>query len=292
MEIPLRRTIEELIARYCLEPELRDLYVEGPSDKKLFEWFLKRAGCKAIMVFEIDSIDIKESLIKELNLQSGNRDRVIALAIEFERCLQKDAQFLLCVADSDFDFLLGKKYNSRYLLYTDYTSVELYFFSKYIIEKLLVLGIQRVPCKITELVENFIDVLQEVFLIRAANEKIGWGLHWLCFTGCCRIEKNIVIFNREEFIRRYLSKNGRSSDIKKFIEVCRQLEAIKVETFKHRIRGHDYLKLIGWYISKQISKGGHKFRDPEIIRAMILPAVDENSLMKEKLFKNLTEKYS
>jgi len=292
MEIPIRRTIEELIVRYDLEPELCDLYVEGARDKKIFEWFLKRTGCKSVMVSEIDSIDIEESLIKELNLQSGNRDRVIALAIELERCIQKDAQFLLCVADSDFDFLLGRKYEPLYLQYTDYTSVELYFFSEYILEKLLTLGVQCVPCKITELLDNFIGVLQEVFLIRAANEKLGWGLHWMCFTNCCKIKDNLVIFDKKEFIKRYLSKNGRLKNIKKFIEVYDQLSAIKVKIYKYRIRGGDYINLLGWYISKQIRRGGNKFRDPKIIHAMILPAGDEKLLMKEELFKKLFEKYS
>lgn len=39
---PARRTIPELVARYILEPSLRDVYVEGSDDRALIKWFLEQ----------------------------------------------------------------------------------------------------------------------------------------------------------------------------------------------------------------------------------------------------------
>lgn len=285
------RTINELITLYTLEPNLRDLYVEGTSDKKFFEWFFNNLGCDTINIFEINTIDIENSLINNYSLSSGNRDRVIVLSLEFRRFLNKNIKYLLCIADSEFDFLLGRKYNSRYLLYTDYTSLDLYFFSEYILEKLFMLGVSKVPCNIKSLFSNLSEILQEVFLIRSVNVKLGWNLHWVCFTNNCRIENKIIKFDRNKFIEKYLNSNGRLGDRDKFNEVYEKLSNIKVETFKQRIRGHDYLKLMGWYISKIVGRGGNKYRDINVIRSLIITSVDKKSLLKEKLFQKLLKKY-
>ncbi len=53
-----RRTLEELVTRYQLEPELRDIYVEGKTDKILLEWFLEQKGVENFAVYEIDTVEI------------------------------------------------------------------------------------------------------------------------------------------------------------------------------------------------------------------------------------------
>jgi hypothetical protein len=54
----------------------------------------------------------------------------------------------------------------------------------------------------------------------------------------------------------------------------------------------DYFELLGWYISKQIGTRGNKYKDPEVIRAIIYTAADVKSLTKEKLFKALLKRYN
>jgi len=285
-----RRTIDELIARYCLEPELRDLYVEGPGEKLLFKWFFKEYGCKEIAVFEIECADV-DILLNEYCLQPGNRNRVVVLAMELNKSLINDARCLACVADSDFDFVLGRKYNSRYLVYTDYTSIDLYFYSVHILEKLFLLGIRRIPCDISILMKNLTDVLERIFLIRSTNEKLGWSLRWVDFTRSCSLDGSTVVFDHMGYIEKYLSCNGRLKDKEQFILTLEGLEAVKVKTSKHRIRGHDYIELIGWYISKVVGSGGNKYRDQNVVRAIIYPAVDARTLANEGMFKRLLKIY-
>lgn len=291
MDKDYRSTIDELIALYILEPELRDIYVEGSTVKASVDWFLKWLGCKSVTIFEIDSVNIPSSLVSDYALNPGNRDELIVLSEEFKRLLENDAKYLLCIADSDFDFLLGRKYYSRYLIYSEYTSTDLCFCSEDALEKLFILGVRSLPYNIEKLIDNFAEVLQEVFLIRTANEKMGWCMEWIDFCHCCRTKDNLVIFDSKEFIKRYLSKNQRRGEIKEFTSVCEELRSIKVETFKHRIRCHDLFNLLGWYISKKVGRGGNKYRDPEVIRTAIVTAANVELVIDKEPFRTLSKIY-
>jgi hypothetical protein len=292
MDKTYRKTIAELVALYTFEPQLRDLYVEGINDKTLLEWFFKQFDIESINVIEINSISVDDSLITRLGLKHGNRDRVVALSLEFERLLQNKTRYLVCLADSDFDFILGRKYKSPYLLYTDYTSIDLYFISKNILEKLLSLGLGKPPSDVNKLLMCLAQVLQEVFLIRAINESLNWNISFTPFTKCCEIKGSYVIFHYQKFIEKSLLKNARFSDVKTFNDTYEQLKKKKTKTFRHTIRALDYFELLGWYISKQIGTRGNKYKDPEVIRAIIYTAADVKSLTKEKLFKALLKRYN
>ena len=291
MEEENRRTIEELITRYIFEPELRDLYVEGAIAKSTFDWFFKKCNCRSVTIFEIDSVQIPASLVNNYGLEPGNREELIVLSLELERLLEKDVEYLLCVADSDFDLLLGHKYRSQYLMYSEYTCVDLCLCSEEAIEKLFMLGIRRLPYAVKTLLANCVEVLQEVFLIRAANEKLSWKMQWMDFVTCCSIESDFVVFNRDEFIKRYLNKNNRNTEFKEFISVCEELRGIRVETFKHRIRGHDFYELMGWYISKKSGKRGNKYRDPEVIRTAVVTAANAEFVIDKEPFRTLLKIY-
>ena len=50
--------IESLLTKYELEPEIKDLFVEGPTDKRILRWFFKKAGLTDVDVFEITDVDV------------------------------------------------------------------------------------------------------------------------------------------------------------------------------------------------------------------------------------------
>jgi len=286
-----RKTIEELVTRYTLEPELRDLYVEGTTAKSIFDWYFEKLNCGTIAIFEIDSVNIPSDLVNNYGLEPGNREELIVLSLEIERLLEKDIEYLLCVADSDFDLLFGHKYKSRYLLYSEYTSTDLCFCSEEAIANLFRLGIRRIPCPIKTLLVNFAEVLQEVFLIRAANERLGWKMRWIDFVSCCDIKNDLVVFNRYKFIESYLNNANKNKKSEKFIRVCEELRSINVKSFKHRIRGHDFHELLGWYISKRAGKKGNKYRDPDIVRTAIVTAANAELVIDTEPFRTLLKTY-
>ena len=291
MEHALRRRIEELLTLYDLEPTLRDLYVEGPHDKRVFDWFLGITGCRQVTIFDIDTVDIGSKILERLKLKSGNRGLVIALAILLEQSLEGDVKYVRCIADSDFDFVLGFKHNSEYLLYTDYTSLDLYFFDLPAIEKYLKLGVKRMPRSGKDIYANFSNVLREIFFIRAANEKLGWHLKWLSFKRYLRLDQNLVRFDGQKFIHNYLTNNGRGTDISKFERTVGQLRGVRVQNVRCCIGGHDIFELLGWYVSKITKKSSSRFRDPLVVQSMLCCAVDVSSLQKEQLFGQLLRLY-
>ena len=61
-----RRNIDELITRYEYEPEIRDIYVEGPSDKAFITWFLSESGAVKVDVYEIEVVDIPPEILDNL----------------------------------------------------------------------------------------------------------------------------------------------------------------------------------------------------------------------------------
>jgi hypothetical protein len=72
-----RRTIAELIARYEVEPTLRDVYVEGDFDAALVSWFLRHHRCDGVVVYTIDTVNVPKDQVISAGLEDGEKGRVI-----------------------------------------------------------------------------------------------------------------------------------------------------------------------------------------------------------------------
>lgn len=171
-----RRKFDELVARYELEPELRDIYVEGTTDKNLLEWFLKQKGQQDFVVYEIDTVDIPADRLFELGLSDGKQGRVIALALDMQSYLSEIPPHLTCIADRDFDWLLGKEYVCELLLFTDYSCLDMYLFNEIVIDNFLRLVVRVPLIKANEVLGRLSKVLEELFFLRATNEVLTLGM--------------------------------------------------------------------------------------------------------------------
>ena len=130
MENEIRRTLDELVARYELEPDLRDIYVEGKTDKLFLEWFLRNRGIQNIVVYEIETVDISAEKLFELQLKDNNRSRVITLALYLQDKFPETTPHVICIADKDFDWLFDITYQCDLLFFTDYSCLEMYLFNE------------------------------------------------------------------------------------------------------------------------------------------------------------------
>ena len=103
MEDEKRRKLDELVVRYQLEPSLNDVYVEGLTDKRIIQWFLDKSNLdtKNVAVYEIDTIDIPTDRLFALELNNGNRSRVIFLAFELQSLFEGSLPPVICIADKD-----------------------------------------------------------------------------------------------------------------------------------------------------------------------------------------------
>lgn len=288
----LRRTIDEIIALYTFEPELRDLYVEGTFDRTLYGWFFDGLDCDAVSIFDIDTVDIGNEFLVNLGLNIGNRGRVLALALTLESSLPSDAKYVRCIVDLDFDHILGDGPSCKYLLYTDYTSPELYLLNESVIGKVMVLGLVggRVE-DVNVLVEEITSVLYSVFIMRAANQKLGWGMRLVGIRRSLEIRDGEIRLDEEQLTSQYLSSDGRLPQIQEFQTVKKELTEISFDDHRQCIHGDDLIDLLGWYIAKHSGRRSTGIGRHDMIRTIFFPALELEQLSSEALFQNLTNIY-
>ena len=286
-----RRTIGEIITKYQLEPDLGDLFVEGSRDREIYGWYLKKCGFGKISVFGIDTGEVTRETLDSHGLGNGNRARLIALAFELDAQFETVLQFVRCIADRDFDSILRFHRGARHLLYTDYASIDLYTFEEELLKKVLCLGFTHSEAQVESLLESVAPILVEMFIVRAANERLDWGMTLPDFTRCCEIQGSRINFDRDVFVDRCLDSNAKRGDRAIFDNVCRELEAVQLSDRRKGIHGDDYFELLGWYLRRQRGWRGYAGGERSIMNVLV-PALDDRLLAKEGLFARLNTVFS
>jgi hypothetical protein len=286
-----RRTIEELIARYELEPTLKDIYVEGYSDKILLEWFLSHTSIEDVIIYEISTVEVPYERIRELRLEDNNRGRVIALAFALHSGASIDlTNTLACIADTDFDNLLGKKYECPILIFTGYTAIELYLYNADVIGKYLGLVITNFPYDAAVVLEAMTSTLTELFLIRIANQELKFGIEPLPLDKFCTIENGQVLFDRDKYIVRYLNKGAKLSDRGSFEEFIETIRVRLTHDPRMHIHGHDFINLLHLYITK--IKKPKRAIDMDFFARSLFGVIEIGHLGREPLFQELMRRFT
>ncbi|MBC6432891.1 hypothetical protein FM036_19965 [Nostoc sp. HG1] len=281
MENEVRRTLDELVTKYELEPDLCDIYVEGKTDKLLIEWFLDQKEHQGFVVYEIDPVEIPAQILFEQGLKDNNRSRVIALALYIQDKLSEIPLHLTCIADKDFDLLFGKEYQCDLLLFTDYSCLEMYLFNEVLLDKYLRLGLRLSQPRAREVLNQLSRVLEDLFLIRATNEALELNMTWLGkFSDCCELDKNNnpVQFDLKTFITKYLDSNGNRSQESSFITKLEELRAKELIEIRYKIHGHDFTELLCWYIRPYLRKEIRNSYNSEILAGSLLGSIDAEKL--------------
>jgi len=280
-----RRTIEELVVLYELEPSRRDIYVEGPTDVSLFRWFLSQTNDDSISVYEISTVEITVETIKRYDLDDNNRDRVIVLAFVLASRLGEESLQATCITDRDFDLIVNKQHNCGLLLFTDYTGIEMYLFDEKCMDKLLNICIHGFPHSPGYVLEQLKLPLQELFLIRLANKLLGLGFTWMTFERCCKLRDEKIMFDAEDFINRYLSKNSALFKKEEFANVVESCRPKLTDNPRYQMNGHDYIDLLSWYLAKH--GVDRKLCVSKVIGRSLFACAEYEQLGNESLFKQL-----
>jgi hypothetical protein len=295
----VKNTPAEILQKHILEPSLRTIYVEGNTDKELIHWFLEEIGLNKVNVLEISSVDIPSVLVSS----GGNRERVIYLSKYINaNCL--DLIGLTFIADRDLETIFAGIETNNFILYTDFCCIEMYFFEETILKKFFKLGCRLRINNLDAIMQNFILVLHELFLIRAANLSLSWNLRKLNFLSSCRIKKNEILFDRGDYIKKYLQLNidqlrkikfGTISTNKK-LDWSSIISEFENEIEHHRkllegparlyINGHDFLNLLAAYVNdnslKKVIQEGN----------LLLTTVEVEHLQGYKMFQDLIKRCS
>ena len=280
-----RRTVEELVALYELEPQLRDVYVEGAADRRLVEWFLQRRMGRRVDVYEVSVVEIDVNKVLQYGLEDNCRGRLVMLSLELEAGLGEGSLQATCIADSDFDLALDQVYECTMLLFTDYTSIEMYLFRESCLDKFLQVFLRGFPVPAAFVLEQLARVLQHIFRIRLANSQLGWGLEWMTFERCCAVTGHEIRLDADEFITRYLSKNNslaRRADFCHAVNSCRLDEGADCRCHLH---GHDFVNLLAWYVRRH--GVARKLADSEVVGRALFLCIETEDLAGERMFSQL-----
>lgn len=169
-----RRTPEELATQFDLEPEMKEIIVEGRSDASLLRWYFSQTFPEADIRFYAvqDRVLIDDDKVTSFGHLAGSaRGRVIAAAQIVEAIYpeQVGGAFL---ADRDCASLgLDSCPEVNGLFYTEFTSVELYFFNEKSIRKLLTVTL-RAPVRAQDAISAITPVLITLFKIRSILRQV------------------------------------------------------------------------------------------------------------------------
>lgn len=278
-----RRKIHELVARYELEPELRDVYVEGVADQVLIRSVLEDAGHRGVKVYTIDTVDVPTATVLDHGLTDGSKSRVIALCRELEAPRPLGNQ-VTGVVDTDFDALLGLNHDAPHLLKTDYTCMEMYSFNEQSLGRFCERHLHKPTDLANVLLQSLRMPLEELFFIRATNETLALRLAWLAVEDQVSFKKDAVPFDADDFVTKYLSKGKMLACRPDFVAKRDELRAKAHTDPRHQIHGHDFIKLLAKRLKSEVKSSS--LCDPEVV-ARTLPIHSMPEYRSEPLFQSL-----
>lgn len=285
MPEPERRTIHELVTRYEFEPGLKDIYVEGSDDKAIIEGILEEQRVTGVAVFEISSFQVPT----EPEEGTGCRTKLVKLAGALAEAFRGKELHVACVIDSDLDHATGAGENNAVLLRTDYADMEMYFFTNDVFEKL-----NRQCVRGRRLTDHMVNdfmvaTLKSLFLIRFVNAKPEWHLEYLCFDKLVSFGRGRFGFDVEEYVERYLSKNGQVPQRKEYL---RQMEAVDLPDELDRrcfMHGHDFLVLLRKMLNKL--RGKNVYGGEEVVFTLLRGCANYASLAEEPMFATILHRF-
>lgn len=281
-----QRKIGELVSLYSLEPRVRDVFVEGPSDQRILRWFLHEADQDAVGVHEVDSIDVPSDVVRNYGMETNKRTRQIALAMELERALGPRDVRVSVLIDSDFDLMLGNPHACTLILKTDYTSMEMYFYNEHCLNKLLTILVGGFPKQAREVLPEITGPLQEVFLVRLTSHVLGWDVGTVRLERCCGMAGDQLHFDKDLYIQRVLTSGGKAGQTQEFLEALETNRGRLKADSRCQVHGHDFLALLAWYVRHHGKSG---FDERTLGRSFPL-CVELNVLKEERLFQVLLER--
>jgi hypothetical protein len=293
MDLEDKRTYGELITLYNLEPDLRDIYVEGNSDKLIIERFLIKNKIADFNIIEIDNINFQELYSEIPELRRNNKKKITILSCKLDELFSKSLDKVNCIADKDFDEFLNTLLSNNYLLYTDYTCFEMYLFNNDCISifyKNILRGFPVTPSKTLRVLG---EVLKEKYLIRLVIQLKGEINDENSITD---ISKSIKVnkktgeisFDFKAHLLKILNNNKISSKLEDYIKGIEEQRLKCDNDFRNFIRGHDFIHLLYIFINKI----NNKISISELtLDRSLNQCIDYSELSKTNLFKTLLKIY-
>jgi hypothetical protein len=277
-----RHTLEELLTLYEVEPEIRDVIVEGRSDAAMVRWYLDSHGVNCRVYAIDDRVELGSDLVLQHDQEVGAKGRVVTLAVEASQA--GVGSQLTCIADADSDRLLERTLSSEHLIYTDYGSVECYCLNTRTLDKFLRLVIgapQEVSAE--SVLEAVLICLSDIFTVRASMKSVAPECAVLKkFVKCIKRTPSGLSLDVKDLIRRSLG-GGDEAAFAAVLASYEQLSARRVTDPRESVRGHDIAPVLILHL--RINSGG--LTDPDAFEKALMGCLEVDLLDTEEAFMRL-----
>jgi hypothetical protein len=296
-------TLSELITLYELEPELTEVLTEGRTDASLILWFLRKVGCAATVNAITDRIDVPSSQVRQRGQDLGNKGRLVTAALVVDEASPDEAaKRVTFVADADAGYVSNEQLpQASCLLWTDYTSVEMYCFEKSSLDKMLRLTF-RAPEEIKA--EAILDAIRrplvDIFAARLVLQSIAQPVKMVAAVEKrCKVKDGHLVVDVQSLLLDSINHAGGPNKLSITLADLMERHAIQRATFigfdeRRVIHGHDFPRICCYYLKERhphlFKEDRSAYRSVGPFANTLITCVDADQLAAEALFQRLLER--
>ena len=278
-----RRSVQEILTRYELEPELRgDIYVEGEFDATILRWFAAALRLDRCVVYTIDTVEVDESIAVALGLDSGsNRSRLVALAQELNEKHPDIHSRILCIIDRDFDSMEAAACTyPAPVAVTEHSCMECYFLGDAALEKFARFCAGADAVGPNALAERLFATLLPLFVARYCLKVRGYGRDMMKVERSLSLDGNgLMVLDWTGYLDK-LATSRAGRDAAPFKANVIQLLG-SLQPGRDYVNGHDLSRLLHWYANKRRARA---FSTPDAAITSLLMAAEPGALTETTLF--------
>lgn len=298
-----KRTLDELITLYELEPELSEIITEGRTDAALLRWFLNRLNSDTAVYTVTDRLDVVRAEVRSRGLNVGNKGYVVASALMLQELSPgAAARRVTFVYDIDDDVITGGSVPSvDCLIPTDYTSMEMYCFAVKPLEKLLKLTLRaQEDVDVVSVLAAIGEPLANVFYARSilARQPRPIGISE-AIDRKCRLSGEMLTIDIRGLIMDSIGAAGGSRalgiDSDSVLRDLREQMANCPADIRLAVRGHDFTRVCCFYLKTRypslFTEDRRPYRTPEVFENVLITCLEVDDLVGEPLFQFLIKRY-
>lgn len=249
MTVPVRRSIDELVLRYTLQPRIIDVFVEGTLDRDVMKTADERGDA---VVCTIDVVDVPPPLLHAVGLSNGHRQRLLALASALES--RRIEQRCRCVVDRDVDHWFKDVRDGPIVRWSTFCDTECHFASEDLLVRVATTAGGVPPVRARPLVQGILDVCRRLYTVRLAFKECDVRFDSLPVDRYVRFDAGRPSLSVNSYVDALLMKVGSTARRDEILRAMRDWCEKTEGDVRHACRGHDLTVLI----AKGILKSGGK----------------------------------
>ena len=284
----ITRKYSEIVSIAKFEPGLKNVYVEGLSDRYFINTFLNYHKIRGVVVYDIDTVDFSE-LYKNMEeeeaarYRASNKERVVLLAKSLERDLNNAPLSTLCIVDVDWDNVLNEVRTGLYLAYTDYNSMDMYLFAREVIECYLKQGLRISSVNVANLMDSLMVLCRQLFhvhcLMHENKKQIVDNTKDVSFDKT----EQVCHLDFSEYWRKTLAKTGLTARSEELLALFNSRIIHQCDN-RMEMRGHDFVCFL--YFCAKKMKSNMKMDEDEFAN-MFWQFANNEALAHEPLFQRV-----